>query len=421
MIDPLPRSFRYDPSSRTLRLDPRDLGFFQNPYPAYRRLHDIGGVFRWADIGCLAAVSHTLVSALLRDRRFGRIVPADAEGRPDSSGRPEHARDFYAVEANSLLDLEAPTHARLRGLVTRAFVSRQIERLAPGIERLAHSLIDGFAGDGAVELVEAFAAPLPVIVVAELLGIDRGEAPRLLDWSHRMVAMYQFGRTEAVEREANRAAAEFSAFMRDVIAAKRRTPADDLVSGLIAAEADGGRLSEAEMISTLILLMNAGHEATVHQVGNAVKAIVEAGGDAAALFSDEDRTRHTVEEVLRFDTPLHLFRRVALEGVELGDGLRLERGEEVALLLGAANRDPAVFAAPDRFDPARAGPAHVSFGGGVHFCLGAPLARLELGIALCTLFARLPDLVLAEPPRYHDSYHFHGLERLALRFTPVGD
>lgn len=168
------------------------------------------------------------------------------------------------------------------------------------------------------------------------------------------------------------------------------------------------------MVATLILLMNAGHEATVHQIGNGVKAVLESGLSGPALFSSRGSTVGAVEEMLRFDTPLHLFRRIALEDVELSGGTLLRRGEAVALLLGAANRDPRRFADPDRFDPARETGGHVSFGAGIHFCVGAPLARLELAVALERLFQRLPEMRIAAPPRYRDSWHFRGLERLEI-------
>ena len=172
------------------------------------------------------------------------------------------------------------------------------------------------------------------------------------------------------------------------------------------------------MVATLVLLLNAGHEATVHQIGNAVKAIIESGQETAGLFSDPDSTAATVEECLRFDTPLHLFERVAQEPVTLRDGWDLRRGDRVALLLGAANHDPAVFERPEVFLPGRAAKPHLSFGGGIHFCIGAPLARLELAIALDAFFRRLPDLSIAAAPLYRDSWHFRGLDRLDLRFKP---
>lgn len=400
---------------RRFSLDPRAPGFFLDPYPAYARLRAEAPLAWWDEARCLAASRHETIAALLKDRRFGRILPAGDDGRP-ARDIPLHLENFYAVEAHSLLDLEAPTHTRLRALVSKAFVSRKVERLQDVIAELANGLIDGFEAKGEAELVQAFAEPLPVSVIADLIGVSRTDAPLLLSWSHAMVAMYGFGRDREAEEKADRAAAEFLGFLHDLIAHKRTRPGDDLASTLIAAHTQDGRLSEEEMISTLVLLLNAGHEATVHQIGNGVRAILESGLDPATLLRDEASAEACVEECLRFDTPLHLFRRTALQDVELADGIALKRGEEVALLLGSANRDPAVFADPERFDPARARNPHVSFGAGIHFCIGAPLARLELRIALATLFRRLPRLALAQAPQARDSYHFRGVERLDVAF-----
>ncbi len=321
--------------------------------------------------------------------------------------------DFHAVERHSLLELEPPEHTRLRTLVTRAFVSRQVERLRPRIAALAHELIDGFSG-GQLDLLDAYATPIPVRVIAALLGINEGMAPQLLKWSHRLVAMYQFRRSSAEEASANAAAIEFAAFIRAEIAQRRKQPGDDLLSQLVGVSGDGGKLSETEIISTVILLLNAGHEASVHAIGNGVKAILETGADPAKLFATPAATSASIEETLRFDPPLHMFTRYALEHVVIG-GERLKPGDQIGLMLGAANRDPTRYPDPDRFDPTRDASGHTSFGAGIHFCLGAPLARLEIEVALPILFARLPKLALAEAPRYRDTYHFHGLERLVLK------
>ena len=405
-----------------LSLDPQDPGFFANPYPAYAALVEDGGIARWDAIGCHAVARHDLVASILKDRRFGRIVPHDAEGRPDFSQKPAHLRAFYALESHSLLELEPPTHTRLRALLTKAFVSRQIERLAPQIAAIADALIDDFAGHQTVDLIAAYASPLPVRVIADLLGVPASASGSLLDWSHRMVAMYTPGRSEDTERAANQAADEFAIFLREIIDEKRKRPSDDLISALIAAETEGGRLDRDALISLVVLLLNAGHEATVHQIGNAVKTILEwrgaTGADPALLFVDDATAAATVEETLRFDPPLHLFERYALESVELPGGVTLARGDKVALLLAAANRDPAAFAEPDRFVPGRfldrSTKTVTSFGGGIHFCIGAPLARLELKIALARLFSRCPALRMIRPPRYRDTWHFHGLEKLAV-------
>ena len=260
--------------------------------------------------------------------------------------------------------MEPPEHTRLRNLVNRAFVSRQVEKLGPRIAALADARIDAIAAYGAADLIEAFATPIPVAVIADLLGVPRALGPQLLDWSHRMVAMYQFGVTRAVEESAAAAAAEFADFMRGYARARRVDLGDDLISQLLIAESEEGRLSEDELVAACILLLNAGHEATVHAIGNAVKTILERGLDPRTIFADGKATAAAVEELLRLDAPLHLFTRYALEDVEVS-GVRLRKGEKVGFLLGAANRDPARFPDPDAFDPARDPNPHVAFGAGI--------------------------------------------------------
>ncbi|MCV6586828.1 MAG: cytochrome P450 [Marinibacterium sp.] len=389
-----------------LRQSPVDPGFVQNPYPFYDQARALGGLPHWDAFGMVAAFDHATVHALLRDRRFGREIPAEL-ARPV----PAHLEPFYRVEQHSLLEAEPPRHTRLRSLVLRAFTSRRIAALGPEIATLAHDLIDGFPDAAPFDLLEAFCTQIPVIVIARLLGVPETMAPDLLRWSHDMVAMYQAGRSRAVEDRAAQAAGDFAEFLRNYVDARRARPADDLITQLIAAETDGARLSTDELITTCILLLNAGHEATVHALGNGVKALLEHRVSPDMLGPAQiDRT---VEEILRYDPPLHLFTRYAYEPVEIA-GITLERGDQVALMLGAANRDPAVWAHPDRFDPTRPIVTNASFGAGVHFCVGAPLARLEMAVALPILFARCPNLALAGPPVYADRYHFRGLERLMV-------
>ena len=400
---------QFDPETRRLKLDPREPGFFADPYPAYARLHEAPGPVFWEDYGFWCLYGHATVGAALRDRRLGRqilhVASREELGWPE---RPAHLADFDALERHSLLELEPPEHTRLRALVNRAFVSRQVEKLAPRIAEMAERLIDGFATKGEADLLEAFATPIPVGVIAELIGVDIADAPQLLDWSHKMVAVYQFAPTRGDEDAAAQAAREFAEYLRLLIALRRRDLRDDLLSKLIAAESEDGKLSEAELVSTVVLLLNAGHEATVHALGNAIKTLIEQGAEF-------DGSETAVDELLRFDAPLHLFTRYVLEDVEV-QGVRFRRGEKVGLMLGAANRDPAAFAAPDRLDLGRRGAAHLALGAGLHFCVGAPLARLEMRAALPVLFRRLPGLTFAQAPRYRDAYHFHGLERLEMRW-----
>ena len=382
---------------------PHDPAFVQDPYAVYDAARRDGPVLFWRDYGMLAAFDHATVHALLRDRRLGRAAPG---GRPDA---PDHLMAFERVEAQSMLDVEPPVHTRLRRLVLHAFTSRRIAGLSGDIAEICAELLAGVP-EGPFDLIPAYCQQVPVRVIARLLGVPEEMGPDLLRWSAAMVAMYQAGRTRAIEDAANAAAAEFTAFLRAYIEERRSDPRDDLITELIAAEEDGTRLSADEMISTCILLLNAGHEATVHSLGNAVKCLVETGTQGALA---PEHMENTAEELLRFTPPLHMFPRYAYAEVTVG-GHTLQPGDQIALMLGAAGRDPDVFANPHRFDPARPKPNHVAFGGGLHFCVGAPLARLEMQIALPMLFDALPDLHITETPRFADSYHFHKLDRLIV-------
>ncbi len=384
----------------SLRQSPTEPGFVQDPYPFYDRTRALGPLFHWQDYGLPATTSFEATNAILRDRRFGREVPPEtaAEIAP-------HTAPFYAVESHSMLELEPPRHTRLRGLVLRAFTSRRIREFAPEIQALSQELIDAFP-DGPFDLLPAFCTPLPVRIICRLLGVPESMAPDLLGWSNAMVGMYQARRTRAMEQAAAQAASAFSAFMRGYVEERRSRPADDLITHLIAAEEDGEKLSTDELITTCILLLNAGHEATVHSLGNGVKALLQAGHPPV--------TETSVEEILRHDPPLHMFLRYAYEEVNLF-GHSFRRGDQVACLLASANRDPLHWPDPTRFDPNRPVKPNLAFGVGLHFCVGAPLARLELRIALDALLTRCPTLRLAETPRYANLYHFHGLERLMVQ------
>ncbi|MCV3271077.1 cytochrome P450 [Roseobacter sinensis] len=390
---------------KTLRQSPLDPAFVQNPYATYARVLAEDPVQFWDDYGMMAVFDATTVQALLRDRRLGRAVPEDHRSKA-----PDHLAHFDAVERVSMLDLEPPHHTRLRGLVLRAFTSRRIKALEPDIHAICDDLLARLP-DGPFDLIPAFCTALPVRVIARLLGVPEEMSDQLLRWSNAMVAMYQAGRTHETELAADAAAAAFTAFLTGYVEERRHQPRDDLITHLIAAEEHGEKLSHAELIGTCILLLNAGHEATVHTLGNAVKALLEHETPAAALASSAIAA--TVEEVLRFDPPLHMFTRYAYEDIDVG-GRRLAKGQQVALILGAAGRDPARFDTPDRFDPTRPPAPHAAFGGGLHFCVGAPLARLELQIGLQRLFQHAPGLTLTDRPRYADSYHFHGLTHLSV-------
>lgn len=414
---PAPSAISVAPSTRNVSIDVRDPAFYKNPLVSYAELHDQCPAFFWEERQQWYFAGYDQVNGLLRDRRFGRQILHVATR--EELGLPEpkpHLEDFDRLEAYSLLELEPPAHTRLRTLVNRAFVSRQIEQLKPEIAALSHSLIDGFEKDGEVELLKTYAEIIPVTVIARMLGVPVDMAPKLLDWSHRMVLMYMFNPTLETELDANQASAEFSDYLKSIIDRKRDNPSDDLLTHMITTEKDGERLSDNELISTAVLLLNAGHEATVHQLGNAVRVLLETGTSAELAFSNDAAAERTIEECMRYAAPLHVFQRYALSDIELDDGIQLKKGDKIGLLLAAANVDPKKFSDPLTFRPDRNEGAHVSFGAGLHFCIGAPLARLELKLSLPILFERLPGLRLKGEPQVKDSYHFHGLERLELEW-----
>ena len=389
----------------SLSQSPTDPDFVQNPYRFYQYAQNQGDVSFWDEYKMPAAFSYRAVTSLLKDRRFGREIPAEMQTAATIELAP-----FYAVEAHSMLELEPPRHTRLRGLVLRAFTSRRIKQLAPEITQLCHKLLDA-APSEPFDLIAEFGNKLPVVVIARLLGVPDSMAGQLLDWSNAMVAMYQARRDAEIEARAVSATQEFVDFMRGYVEARRARPEDDLITQLIAAEEDGEKLSIDELITTCILLLNAGHEATVHTLGNGVKTLLEYDTSLTALAPDS--IADTVEEILRFDPPLQLFTRYAYEDIT-AFGYDFKRGNQVALMLAAANRDSNAWPDPHRFAPQRQRRTNTAFGGGIHFCVGAALARLELQLALPILFDRFPNLRLAAQPRYASLYHFHGLEQLMV-------
>ena len=414
MTSELPASFRLDEGTRRLSLDPRDPAFVQDPYVAYRAVLAVTPLVWWEQLGLWCVFGYAEGDQLLRDRRFGRellhVTSREAVGWPPPA---PHTRDFDAVDAHSLLEREPPVHTRLRRLINRAFVPRAVEGMRSAVEAIAEALASDFPV-GPFDLLPAFATPLAVRVITRLLGVPDAMAPQLLDWSHRMVTMYGVGRTHAVEVDANAAARDFSAYVRQLVAVRRTAPGNDLLSVLIAAQEAGDALSDDELVSTVILLLNAGHEATVHALGNAVLTLLASGAPAAVRRGAPEQMALLVDELLRVRPPLHLFKRWVLEPLIL-QGIPLCVGDQVAVLLGAAGHDPRRISCPQAFDPSRTEAPHLGFGAGIHYCVGAPLARLELAVALEVLFTRWPNVALVEAPRVRDSWHFHGLERLLVQ------
>jgi cytochrome P450 len=410
----IPPFLSIDSVTRHVSLDGGDPAFYSNPNAVYAALHAHCPTFYWEQQKQWFFTGYDLVNGLLRDRRFGRQILHIASREELGLAAPlPHLENFDLAERYSLLEIEPPEHARLRTLVNRAFVSRHVEKMKPGLAELANRLIDKFAGKGEVELLSAFADIIPVTMIAGMIGIPEEMGPQLLKWSHAYVRMYMFGRTPDDEYAADRAAKEFADYVKTVVAERRANPRDDLLTHMIHTEHKGQYLSEDELVSTTIVLLNAGHEATVHQIGNSVRIILESGYDPAELFRDESATERTVEEALRTCAPVHIFQRWALEPAEI-DGIQFKRGDKVSLILAAANLDPSKFSDPLTFKPDRDEAPNLSFGAGIHFCIGAPLARLELNVVLPILFERLPGLRIEKTPSVKDVYHFHGLDRLDL-------
>ncbi|WP_417280172.1 cytochrome P450 [Celeribacter sp.] len=384
---------------------PNDPAFVQNPYPFYDRLRTGGKMVFWEELNLPVIASYDGVSMALRDNRFGREAP---EGFAPEI--PDHLRAFYDIEDHSMLELEGDRHKRLRSLVLRAFTSRRIRALMPDLEEIVDDLMDRFP-EGEFDLMPTFAKMVPVRIICRLLGVPEEMSEQLLTWSNAMVAVYTPTRTREIEEAASQAATEFSDFMRSYVETRRSQPADDLITSLIAAESEGEKLTTDELITTCILLLNAGHEATVHSLGLAVKTLLEQ--ETPRDFLSDEKIDGTIEELLRYDPPLHLFQRWVYEDTTFL-GQELKRGDKIGLLLAAAGRDDDTWDDPNRFDPSRKAKQNAAFGAGIHFCVGAPLARLEMRVALPRLFERYPNLRLTETPRYADTWHFHGLAKLMV-------
>ena len=395
--------------------DVDDPTFIADPYPVLSALREATPIFRNDVTNQWVITRFDDVHGTLRDRRLGRAYThrfAHADiGRPEPDPRWS---DFHRHEEWSLLCLEPPDHTRLRRLITKVFTPSAIARLEPHIESVSDELLDRCADLGTFDLLADYAQPFSVAVICSMLGVPVRDTQRLLDWSHAIVKMYELSASDEIKRHANDAARDYIAYTEELIAEKRRRPDDLLVSELVRVEDEGDTLTEAEIVSTTMVLVEAGHEATVNTLGNGVRALMHHPDQWRRLVRREVGADVAVEELLRFDAPLQLFERWVLEpGVEIA-GQPMGVGEEVAMLFGAAQRDPRRFDEPDRFDVARDDPAHIGFGGGIHFCIGAPLARAELTRSLAGLVARFPDLELASEPRYHPTFVIRGLTELRL-------
>jgi cytochrome P450 len=391
-------------------LDLTDPAVVADPYGAFAAARAQAPVQWHEGLGLWLAFTHAESNAVLRDRRLGRIWRDKAPA--------ERFESFNLIHRNAILEMEPPDHTRLRRLISTAFARGHVERLRPWVQELADSLVDGLversSGTESVDLLTGMAEELPVAVIAELLGVPAADRPLLRPWSNAIVKMYEYGRTTQVEDDAERSAAEFVAYLRALAADRRAAPAEDLLSHLVTMrDAEGDRLTEDELVTTCILLLNAGHEATVNVTGNGLLALLEHPDQLRRLREDPGLLPTAIEELMRFDSPLQLFERTATEDVAIG-GVTVAAGAKIAALLGSANRDPAVFADADAFDVGRADNPHITFGAGVHFCIGAPLARVELQASFSALLRRTSVLELGGPAVRRPEFVIRGLRELPL-------
>jgi cytochrome P450 len=388
--------------------------FFRDPYAIYRVLRDAGPVIRDEVNGTVELFGYDEVAAALRD---ARLIAA----RSDLFFRglePEQQADFAPLalsQRNMMLFADPPLHTRMRGLVNKAFTPRVVESLRPRIQTIVDDLLAPLDGANEFDVMESLAYPLPILVILELLGVPAEDRGKLKALSNAFAAFLDgAGGAPGIPERANAAIIELNDYFREVIARRRVTPGVDLISGMIAAEEQGSILSEDEMLSTCVLVLVAGHETTTNLIGNGLLALLRDPEALAAFTGAKASSRTAIDELLRFDSPVQLTSRMTSEPIEYGD-ITVEPGTFVDIWLGAANRDPARFVEPDRLDLARADNRHMAFGYGIHFCVGAPLARLEGEIALRTLLGRFPELTLAsEDLSYHNSLVFRALTRLPV-------
>jgi cytochrome P450 len=398
------------PNRPAPNFNPLSPEFIRDPYPSYRALRDYDPMWR-SPFGYLVSSRHADVAFILRDKRFGKEFAGRMRKRYG-----EKAMDEPVMRAMSLwmLSQDPPDHTRLRGLVVKAFTARRIEEMRPRIQEIVDRTLDRVAPQGSMDLIDDFAFRLPVTVICDMLGIPDEDRDRFFEGSRagsRLLDPIPLSRAELDEANERNAAAQD--YFRRLFELRRREPGDDLTTQLIRAEEDGQKLTEEELIANIYLLFGAGHETTVNLIGNGLLAL-HRNPDQLKLLRDQPALiGNAIEEFLRYDSSVQLTNRAALDDVSVG-GAEIKKGDAVLCLLGAANRDPEVYPDPDRLDIARPKINPMSFGGGIHFCLGAQLARIEGEVAISTLLRRFPGLTLDDPehPEWRQSFALRGLKHL---------
>ena len=384
----------------------------QDPYPAYAALRERGQAHRSRLMNAWIFGRYQDVAAILPDwQRFTNDgTKAKRPGKrtviPDPGPSP------------SMLSLDPPDHRRLRGLVSKAFTPRAVNALEPHIRGLMHELLDGIDDLNGFDLMEAVARPLPVIVIAEMLGVPPEDRPRFRSWSDRRARILEPTISAEERADAVLAGADLDAYFAPLVEERRADPRDDILSGLVQAEEEGDRLDGNETITMLRLLLVAGNETTVNLIGNGMLALLQHPEQLQRLREDPSLVPSAVEELLRYDSPVQLDLRRIVEDCDV-NGFPVKRGEDIVMLIGGANRDPEQFTDPDGLDVGRDRASHISFGRGIHACIGAPLARLEARIAIEVLLERFSSIRLADPPaRFRPSIVLRGLESLPVAATP---
>lgn len=383
-----------------------DKDFVANPYPQLAELRKAGKPVWYEEGNIFLAARYKDANQVLRTRSLGRIfqpkVPLDA------------LETFNYLHADSILDSEPPKHTRLRSLVMKAFNPKRIEELRPDVERITQELLEEIntklSDKGEFDLIADFAEPLPVKVISELLGFPKADEYLLRPWSQAIVKMYEPAPSEEEEAAAQKASDEFASYVHSLMVDRQKNPGTDLISELAIVEEQGEKLSATELIATCVLLLNAGHEASVNGFGNGMVAALKTPSEWEKLVADPDGLAATaVDEFLRFDAPLHLFERTATEDTEIG-GVVVREGQKIAALLGSANRDEEIFERADQLDLSRSPNPHIGFGAGIHFCIGAPLARMEMTTSLPMLIKSFPGISLAAEPTRRPTFVLRGYE-----------
>ncbi len=386
-----------------------------NPYPTYAFIRRIEPVHHAPD-GTWVLTRYDHAAAVLRDPRFSTNPARLGEGI-DLSKSP-----VRQAGSNLMMFRDPPDHTRLRGLVSQAFTPRTVDSLKPRIERLVDELLDAVVarGDGELDVLADLAYPLPTVVICELLGVPVADRESFKGWAAGASRLLDNYLDQAALMEGMAAGMELFRYFSDLVEERRKHPGPDLLSALLAAEAEGDRLSHAELLSTVTLLFVAGFETTMNLLGNGMLALLRNPSEIDRLRADPSLVRTGVEELIRYDGPVHITARIATTDVEIG-GRQIREGEQVAVSLGAANRDPDQFPDPDRLDVGRSPNRHLGLGGGPHFCLGATLARIESQAAFGAVLRRFPHLELAtENPTYRDHFVIRGLTGLKVSITPPG-